>query len=183
MSIIQSGTSFDITPEDNIWNFSSYLASMAGTINGNLLKHCSQYGGQPEYYYCAAKNTITTTLPLEIRFTTTTGVLSSGTHSGSSYVEFGIWVYHNGRLVSGQNYDEVAFNGKAASTPYFYVSGTTNNPYGLSNDAETVLCGYGDGSVTTVSSISASFTEAYIAVGSTKANSDLAWMVCRLGHC
>jgi len=167
-SIVQSGSSFKITPEDNIWNFSSYLASMGGTIYADLLKHCAQYGGQPEYYYCTASKTITTTLPLEIRFTTKTGILSSGTHSGSSYVEFGIWVYHDGKLVSGQDYDEVAFDGKASTSPYFYVSGTTNNPYELNNDAETVMCGYGDGSVTAINSISASFTEAYIAVGSTK---------------
>jgi hypothetical protein len=59
--------------------------------------------------------------------TTTTGVLKSGTHSGSTYVELGIWVYHSGKLVGGGYFDEVAFRGSAASNPYYYVNGKGTN--------------------------------------------------------
>ena len=107
-----------------------------------------------------------TTLPFEILMTTITGVLSSGPHAGSSYVEFGIWVYHSGTLVGGSWFDEVAFNGVAPSKPYFFVSGSTKNPYGIYNDAETVLCGPGRGSTVRLSALGASFTEAYVASGS-----------------
>jgi thermopsin len=163
--VSQSGTKYTIIGEDNIWNFSSFTAEMGGTVNPNLLSDCSKHGGQPTFYYCTAKQQIKTTLPLEIELTTTTGVLPSGTYSGSSYVIFGIWVYHNGKLVSGQNYDEVAFKGAAASNPYFYVNGVGKNPFGSYDDAETVLCGPGGGSTVKISSIAASFTEAYIAPG------------------
>ena len=108
--------------------------------------------------------TIKTTLPFEILMTTTTGVLSSGKYSGSAYVELGMWVYHAGKLVDGSWYDEVAFSAPASSKPYFFVGGT--NPFGLNNDAETVLCGPGGGSSVRISSIAASFTEAYILSGS-----------------
>jgi len=146
---------------------SSVAAGMGGTIYPNLLGKCAQDGGQPTYYYCLGTKNITTTLPFEILMTTTTGVLSSGHHSGSSYVEFGIWVYHSGKLVTGSWFDEVAFSGPASSKPYFFVSGSTRNPYGIYNDAETVLCGPGGGSSVSVTSIGALFTEAYITPGST----------------
>ncbi|HXQ93261.1 MAG TPA: thermopsin family protease [Nitrososphaerales archaeon] len=164
----QSGTQYTINQIDNIWNLSAPYASSpsVGIIYPNLLGNCAQYGGQPQYYYCLGNQQITTTLPFEIRMTTTTGVLSSGPYSGSSYVQFGIWVYHSGKLVSGDVYDEVAFNGHASSSPYFYVSGTGTNPYGILNDAETVLCGPGGGSSVTINSIRASFSESYIASGS-----------------
>ena len=71
-------------------------------------------------------------------------------------------MYHSGKLVGGNWYDEVAFSGKSATKPYFFVSGTGTNPYGLNNDAETVLCGPGEGSTVKITSIAASFTEAYI---------------------
>jgi Thermopsin len=168
--IAQSRTIFTINQLDNIWNMSSPTAQMGGIIYRNLLGNCvnkNKMDGQPQYYYCQGKLTIKTTLPFEILMTTTTGVLASGSHSGSSYIKFGIWVYHSGKLVGGSFFDEVAFNGPAASNPYFFVSGSGKNPYGLFNDAETVLCGPGGGSSVKITKIAASFTEAYILSGST----------------
>lgn len=163
--VAQSGSKYYVNELDNIWNFSSGSAEMGGTIYPNLLGQCSQYGGQPEYYYCVGKTTIKTTLPFEIFMNTTTGVLASGTYAGHSYIEFGIWVYHSGTLVGGGWYDEVAFNAKASSNPYVYVNGAQGNPFGLYNDAETVLCGPGGGSSATISKVAAKITEAYIPLG------------------
>ena len=161
--VAQSGSSFVVNELDNIWNFSSSTAEMNGQIFPNLLSQCSQHGGQPQFYYCVGKATISTTLPFEIKIVLQTGILSSGTYSGHSYFEFGIWVYHSNSLVGGGWYDEVAFSAaKVKTAPYFFVSGSQNNPLGLYNDAETVLCGPGGGSSVKINSISASLTEAYI---------------------
>ena len=159
----QSGSNFFINELDNIWNFSSSSAEMNGKIYPNLLGQCSQHGGQPQFYYCLGKATIETTLPFELKIELTTGILSSGTYAGHSYVEFGIWVYHSNTLVGGGWFDQVAFSApKVKSAPYFYVSGTHKNPLGLYNDAETVLCGPGGGSSIRITSVSGSLTEAYI---------------------
>ncbi|MFI5450493.1 MAG: thermopsin family protease [Candidatus Bathyarchaeia archaeon] len=163
--VAQKGTTFTINQLDNIWNFSAYPSSMGGTIYPNLLGNCG-YGGLPTYYYCLGTLVMTTTLPFEILMTTTTGVLSSGPHAGSTYIEFGIWVYHSGKLVGGSFFDQVAFSAAAPNKPYFFVSGATRNPYGIYNDAETVLCGPGGGSTVRLTALSASFTEAYMASGS-----------------
>ena len=50
------------------------------------------------------------------------------------------------------------------ATRTFFVGGT--NPFGLNNDAETVLCGPGGGSSVKITAIAASFTEGYIPSGS-----------------
>jgi hypothetical protein len=160
----QSGKNYQINLVDNIWNFSSTTASMTQPIYGNLLGKCSGVEADG-YYYCDGTQTIETTLPFEVLMNTTTGVLTSGTHSGSTYVEFGIWVYHSGTLVGGGWYDEIAFKGKASSSPSINVGGM--NPYGTYNDAETVMCGPGDGSTVTVSAVTAKMTESYLPIGST----------------
>ena len=160
--VAQSGSNFYINELDNIWNFSSSSAEMNAPIYPNLLGQCAQHGGQPQYYFCLGKATIQTTLPFEVQIVLTTGILSSGTYTGHSYFEFGIWVYHSGTLVGGGNFDEVAFTAKAKSAPYFYVSGGQKNPLGLYNDAETVLCGPGGGSSVKITSVGASLTEQYI---------------------
>jgi hypothetical protein len=164
--ITQSGGSYGIQLVDNIWNFSSTTAQMGGTIFPNLLGDCSQHGGQPQYYYCLGKQTITTTLPFQLEMVVTTGVLTSGAHSGSSYVTFDIEVYHSGTHVGGAAFDEVAFNGmaKGGASPWYQVGG--KNPLKLFNDAETVLCGPGGGSSQSIAKVHAQLSEAYIAVGS-----------------
>ena len=167
--VSQVGSTYTINQEDNIWNFSTAFAKnpeMGGTIYPNLLSKCTTFGGGPLYHYCVGNLQISVTLPFEILMTTTTGTLKSGAHSGSSFVEFGISVYHSGKLVGGDKFDEVAFNGKAAVSPYFFVSGKGTNPYGTANDAETVICGPGGGSTIAITSISATFSESYMASGS-----------------
>ncbi len=128
---------------------------------GNLLGRCSSFGGSPDYYYCQSSQQFTTTLPFEVFMNTTIFVLSSGTYKGHTAVEFGIWVYHAGKLVKGEWYDLVAFSGKARTTPVIKVGG--RNPLGLFNDAETVLCGPGGGSSATITKINATLSEAYFA--------------------
>ena len=164
--INQIGTSYQITIEDNIWNFSSPTAEMSGTIFGNQQSDCSLSGGQPKYYYCVGAQTITTTLPFSIEMLVTASVLTSGTHSGASVVTFAINVYHGTSLVGGAVFDAVAFNGKATggAEPAFQVGG--NNPYGLNNDAETVLCGPGGGSSVPISKVHATMSELYLPSGS-----------------
>ncbi len=159
--VSQIGSTYYVNQLDNIWNFSAYPSEMGGTIYPNLLSKCSSSGGQPTYYYCDGSLQLTVSLPFEILITTTTGVLSSGAHSGSSYAEFGIWVYQSGKLIGGDDFDQVAFQGKAAVHPYFYVNGKGKNPYGLYNDAETVVAGPGDGKSVAITSIAATFSETY----------------------
>ncbi len=165
-TISQIGSNYYINQLDNIWNLSSTTAHMTGIVAGNLLSKCVAGGGKPTFYYCEGNLVFTVTLPFEILMTTTTGTLKSGAHSGSSYIQFAISVYHSGKLVGGDKFDEVAFNGKAAAAPYFFVNGKGTNPYGIANDAETVLCGPGGGSTITINSISASFSESYMAPSS-----------------
>jgi Thermopsin len=165
--VAQSGSEFYVNELDNIWNFSSPTAEMNGGISADLLGQCAQHGGEPEYYYCLGDATIATTLPMEIEMVLTTGVMTSGTYTGHSYFEFGIWVYHSNTLVGGGWFDEVAFSAKVSATkaskaPYFFVSGSQKNPLGLYNDAETVLCGPGGGSTVSINSVSGNVTEAYI---------------------
>jgi hypothetical protein len=159
--VSQIGSTYYVNQLDNIWNFSAYPSGMGGTIYPNLLSKCSSSGGQPTYYYCQGNLKLTVSLPFEIQITTTTGVLSSGIHSGSSYVEFGIWAYQSGKLVGGGDYDEVAFKGTAVAHPYFYVNGKGTNPYGLYNDAETVLAGPGSSSTIKITSIKATISDSY----------------------
>ncbi len=158
-TIAQSSGSFKIGAEDNIWNFSSPSARMGGTIFGNLNSDCSLHGGQPTFYFCVAKQSFTTTLPFEIQMVVLTGKVTSGPHAGNSAVEFEFAVYHSGSLLGSHAYDLVAFNGKAAAFPKFLVGG--NNPLGLNNDYETVLCGPGGGSSVHIISISAKISEFY----------------------
>ena len=164
--ITQAGTSYTIQLENNIWNFSSTTAEMSGTIFGNQQGDCSQTGGQPTFYYCVGAQTITTTLPFSIEMIVTTSVLTSGTHSGASDVTFAIYVYHGSTLAGGAEYDSVAFNGKVkgGASPWFQVGGS--NPYGLNDDAETVMCGPGGGSSTPISKVSATMSEFYFPTGS-----------------
>jgi hypothetical protein len=151
---------FTVQELDNIWNFSSTTAQMGGKIYPNLDSNCSQHGGQPEYYYCLGNQSLKTTLPMEIKMVTVTGKIPAGQpHAGASYVQFGIWVYHSGTLVGGQNFDKVAFSGTATSAPKIQVGG--KNPFGLYNDAETVLCGPGGGQSHKIVSISGQIAEAY----------------------
>jgi hypothetical protein len=163
--ITQSGGSYKIQLLDNIWNFSSSTSQLGGTLFGNLLGDCKQGGGQPTFYYCLGKGSITTTLPFELEMLVTTSVLTSGIHSGSSYVTFEIQVFHSGALVGGATFDEVAFNGKATTNPAFKVGGM--NPLGLYNDAEVVLCGPGGGSSVNVVQVKAKMYTFYLPVGST----------------
>jgi hypothetical protein len=146
---------FKVQLVDNIWNFSSPKARMAGPVAGNQLGLCKSSGGAPTYYYCTASLSLTVALPMEIKMVTVTTTATSG----ASSVEFGIWVYHAGVLVNGEFYDQVSFSGSAASAPAFLVGGT--NPLGLYNDAETVLCGPGGGKSIVISSISARMSESY----------------------
>jgi hypothetical protein len=172
--VTQSGTKYIINEIDNIWNFSysnicpNYPSNNDGcmvNIAGNLLGKCSSFGGAPTFYYCQSAQQITTTLPFEIRMNTTIFVLNSGAYKGHTAVEFGIWVYHSGKLLKGEWYDLVAFSGKARTEPVIRVGGM--NPLGLYNDAETVLCGPGGGSSATITDISAKLWEGYIAPHST----------------
>lgn len=164
--ITQTGTSYNIALENNIWNFSSSSAQMGGVIYGNQLGDCSQTGGQPTYYYCVGAQSFTTTLPFSIKMIVTTTVLTSGVHSGSSAVTFTIKVFHGSKLVGGAEFDEVAFNGAAknGAHPWYQVGGT--NPFRLYNDAETVLCGPGGGSSAAISKIKSTMSELYIPLGS-----------------
>ncbi|MHB8566515.1 MAG: thermopsin family protease [Nitrososphaerales archaeon] len=153
---------------DNIWNFSAPFASsfggynnenMSAVIYGNLLGNCKHGGGAPVFYYCFGNITTKVKLPFEIQMVTQTTILGSGPHAGSSAILFGIWIYHHNSLVKGEFFDEVAFNGAASANPGFQVGGV--NPYGLYNDAETVLCGPGGGASVAISSINAKISEAY----------------------
>lgn len=158
--IIQTSAGhFTIQLSDNIWNMSSPSAHMTGTIIPNLRGDCSSTGGQPKFYYCIGKQTVKTTLPFELKLLVQTGVVSSGQLKGSSVVTFAIHVYHSGVLAGGAGFDAVAFKGKAAVPARFQVGGA--NPYGLYNDAETVLAGNCCGSVATISSVSAHISESY----------------------
>jgi len=163
--ISQSKTRYTIAMLDNIWNFSSPTASMtASSITGNLGSGCavSKVGtsGGIGFYYCEGSQTFTTTLPFELKMTTTTGSLGPGTYSGDSFVEFTIAVYHGATLLDSLAFDEVAFHSTTTNAPAFNVGG--RNPFGTYNDAETVLCGPGGGSTVTISAITAQISESYL---------------------
>lgn len=171
--VTQDGSTYTINEVDNIWNFSyssiceNYPTNNDGcmvNMAGNLLGQCSSFGGAPEYYYCESSQQFSTTLPFEIFMNTTIFVMPSGSYAGHAAVEFGIWVYHKGKLVNGEWYDLVAWSGKTSLTPVIKVGGM--NPLGLYNDAETVLCGPGGGSRATITAIKATLSEAYMAPGS-----------------
>ncbi|MDA4131242.1 MAG: thermopsin [Thaumarchaeota archaeon] len=166
--IALSGSNLVINQLDNIWNFSAPNAMLSGTIYPNLSGVCAQgyYGGQPQFWYCFGPQQLWMTVPFQIKLTTTIGVLQSGSHTGSSYVTFQMAAYENGKLIWTDTFDEVAFNGLAPSSPYFYVSGKTMNPFGSFNDAETVFAGPGGGTSINVTLIRANLTEAYTALGS-----------------
>ena len=151
---------YSIQQLDNIWNFSSSTAKMGGTIYPNQNGGCSSTGGLPSYYYCYGQ-TFATTLPFEVQLTVQTGLAAAGTHKGDSVVTFGIHVYHSGKVVGGSQFDAVAFAGAAALPARFTVGGS--NPYGLTNDAETILGGDCCSSTVVISSISAQISESYSA--------------------
>jgi len=159
-----SGRFFLIQAVDNIWNFSSVTGPMGGTLNWGLTHDCDLGSGPDpaqDYYYCQSNQEFLTTLPFEIKMTTSTFTMASGPYSGSSAVKFQIAVYHKNRLVGSITYDEVAFAGSdGGSQPYFYVE-NGENPAELYNDAETVLCGPGNGEQENITSIAAILSEAY----------------------
>jgi Thermopsin len=145
--IAQSGSSYKVTAEDNIWNFSTATAYLKGTIYENLLGDCSPYGkgSGGEFYYCYAKQSFTTTLPFEVEMIVLTGVddTFSG-HKGASAVEFEFGVYHDGTLLGFKAYDWVDFNSNnAPAGPLIHVGGF--NPFSY-NDFETLVAGPNGGS-------------------------------------
>ena len=187
--IAQVSGGYIINQLDNIWNFSksgSQPTTMNGAIFPNLVSKCAQFGieqsGADTLYLCEGNLQFSVTLPFEIRMTTTSGVLGSGTHKGSSYVELGIFVYHSGKLVGGDNFDEVAFNGAASSNPYYFVNGKGVNPFGTAIDAETVLCGPGGGSTIAISSVKATLSESYTPLGSNALHKDFPRVVRGVRH-
>lgn len=155
---------YEVNLLDNIWNFSSTNTNMPGTLYGNLKGDCAESGGQPEFYYCLAKQTIDVTLPFELEALVNVSILSSGTHKGSSAVTFTIGVYQNGTLKQLIPFDEVAWAGTAKTKPDFKVGG--QNPLGLYNDAEDVLCGPGGGSSVKLINVKADMMSDYLPVGS-----------------
>lgn len=157
---------YEINLLDNIWNFSAGNAEMSGTIYGNLKGDCSQSGGQPEFYYCLGNQEPTVTLPFQVEMTVNASVLDSGSHKGSTAVEFWIAVYQNKKLVMNVPFDEVAWNAKAPASPYFLVGG--QNPLGLFNDAEDVLCGPGGGSSVILTNVAAKMTTYYFNTSTSK---------------
>lgn len=165
-----SGSSYKITFENNIWNFSAPFTSFQGTlkssdVKGNLLSECGSSGvyGKNEYYACEAKNPVTVKGAFSIETVTSTGKITSGADKGDAFVTFAAYVYQGSTLKGGGAYDKVAFVSKAASKPSFKVGGT--DPGGFYNDAEIVLCGPGGGSSATISAISAKFGESYLSKG------------------
>lgn len=161
--ITQSGTSYKVTAEDNVWNFSTATAIMGGTVTGNLLNDCSGgKGSGNEFYYCYADQTYTTTLPFEIEMVEITGVDNTfAGHSGASAVEFEFGVYHNGVLLSSSlvAYDWVDFNTNSAPTaPQIHVGGF--NPFSY-NDYETLVAGPNGGSSVKMTDIAATFSAYY----------------------
>jgi hypothetical protein len=167
--VITTKTGFDIYMLDNIWNMSAaypatgacapYNCMQGSDIVGNLEHNCAQSGGSPLYYYCEGKIVTKVTLPFQLVTTQTTGVMTSGTYKGDTYVKFAISIYQSGVLVTSKTYDEVVFLGTTTSSPDFKVGG--NNPWGTYNDIETVLCGPGGGSYVNMTAISASLQEYY----------------------
>jgi Thermopsin len=169
--VTASGSSYMITFENNIWNFSAIFTSFTGTmkstdVKGNLLGDCSASGvyGHNEYYACQAKNTVTVSGAFSIETVTSTSKITSGADRGDASVTFAAYVYQGSTMVGGGAYDKVAFVSKASSKPSFKVGGT--DPGGFYNDAEIVLCGPGGGSSATISSISAKFSEFHLSKGS-----------------
>ena len=163
--ITQAKTKYTVNLLDNIWNFSSSSAGMAGSdLTGNLLGECGSGGGVStskgySWYWCEGSLQVTVKLPFEIEMVTTIGTIPSGTYAGDSDVVFSVAIYHSGTFVSSQTFDEVAFHSTAGGTASYHVGG--KNPYGIYNDAETVLCGPGGGSSVPILAIGAKLSEAY----------------------
>lgn len=165
--ISQSGKSYTISVEDNIWNFTTPTAIVKGEMHGNLLKDCSTSGkfSGNVGYYCVAEQSFTTTLPFEVNMTVITGSFGSAKKGGLSEVEFLVAIYHNNKLLSGGSfaYDMVSFNGKGATWPNFHVGGTTPQVSGeyYFYDAAADLVGPGDGSSVAFMKIAATLSEYY----------------------
>lgn len=165
--ITQAKTEYTVNLLDNIWNFTGTTSStyMNQTdITGNLLGNCGEggyvsTGSGYSYYWCLGSLQVTVKLPFEIMMTTTTGTWASGPYAGDSDVNFSVAIYHSGTFVGSQLFDEVAFHSAGGNTPAFQVGG--KNPFGLYNDAETVLCGPGGGSSVAISAVSAKLSESY----------------------
>lgn len=173
--IIQTSAGhFTVQLEDNIWNFSAGGTKMSGTIHPNLNGDCSSTGGQPKFYFCVGAQTVSTTLPFEVKTTVQTGLDAAGTYKGDSVVTMAIHVYHSGLLIGGAQFDAVAFAGKAPVAARFQIGGF--NPRGLNNDAETVLAGNCCGSTIAITSIGAHMSESYAtSIGGTFATVPHAW--------
>ncbi|MHB8568200.1 MAG: thermopsin family protease [Nitrososphaerales archaeon] len=149
---------FRIKMLDNIWNFTATGAKMKGVIHGNLDNQCTnKRDGHPSFYFCRASMETTVSLPFEIEITA-----SSISISGKPGFSFEIAIYQGGALVTDREFDRVSFTGNSGISPVFFVGGM--NPFGLYNDAETVLCGPGGGSSVTVLGVTASISEKYSAV-------------------
>jgi Thermopsin len=168
--VAQSGSSYKISIENNIWNFSAVFKTFVGTLKstdlkGNLLGKCSQSGvyGTNEYYACEAKTTATVKAPFEIKMMTSTSKITSGAENGDSSATFSAFIYQAGKLIAGGSYDQVAFTSGVSSSPSFHVGG--KDPGGFYNDAETVLGGPGGGASVSLPTISATFSEFYLTKG------------------
>lgn len=158
------GRYYTILMLDNIWNMSAPSAKLTGALNFGLTSDCEAGSGVQSsgYYYCFGNQEFLTTLPFELKMTTTTFTMANGAYAGSSAVKFQIAVYHKNRLVGAITFDEVAFIGSdSGNAPYYLVDGFEFNPFGTYNDAETVLCGPGGGSTVPLNSIAATISEAY----------------------
>jgi hypothetical protein len=174
--ISQTSSGYQISFEDNIWNFSaayktnptmgpaggngnSYLTgALNGKCSGGVFK-----AAPVTYYACGTGTVATAKAPFEIKMVTSTLTISSGTRKGDSSVTFAAYVYAGGKLSAGYAYDQVAFTSKTSSSPAFKVGGS--NPYGLYNDAELVLCGPGGGATVSITNISATLSEFYLSKG------------------
>jgi hypothetical protein len=163
--IAQSGSTYSVTAEDNIWNFSSPTASMTGPVFGNLENDCKSGGVESDgFYFCYAAQTFTTKLPFEIEMITVTGLDTSFPgHFDASAVLFEFGVYHAGKLVGFEAFDWVDFDiNNAPNTPFFDVNGAAPNNFGTFLDYETLVCGPNGGSNIQFNNIKATFSAYYV---------------------
>ena len=153
---------------DNVWNFSSYRASLpATTLTGTSAADPHGSGGQFYYDYVPVGNF---SLPFTLQLYTNTSVSSpavSPYKHYSSTVTFGVDVVKGGRSVYSSTFDTVYFNSTdtapPATPPRYQINGQRCSDYSTTGfclllDAELIVGGPGGGSNAVINAINATMS-------------------------
>ena len=135
-----------LTLIDNVWNFTSQYLPNSTIYSGNGIAN----DAFPTYYFDVGP-TFNVTSPFILQL-----YLNSTVIGGRSAVFYNYSLAYGTTVKSG-SYDEVVFNSTygmpssySAPKPHYLISGNTQTPTGLLNDAELILGGPGGGSTVTL---------------------------------